>query len=155
MRAIAMSLEGVEENVGKGAKEGNEEEEMLKKALAMSLEEEEVHEEEEKKEREVVKKEVSSAKGEVVKRVTFKSKRNLVESYFFADATTAGATASEATSPICGLIGCGVKVGKGGLCTGCRSVNYCSKEHQRRDWPSHKIKCRALKKSKLLFAMQS
>ena len=36
-----------------------------------------------------------------------------------------------------------MKVGKGGLCTGCRSVNYCSKEHQRRDWPSHK--CRPLK----------
>ena len=55
------------------------------------------------------------------------------------DGTTAGATA---TSPTCGLTGCGVKVGKGGLCTGCRSVNYCSKEHQRRDWPSHKLKCR-------------
>ena len=49
-------------------------------------------------------------------------------------------------SPICGLTGCGVKVGKGGLCTGCRSVNYCSKEHQRRDWPSHKLKCRPIKK---------
>ena len=59
------------------------------------------------------------------------------------DETTAGATA---TSPTCGLTGCGVKVGKGGLCTGCRSVNYCSKEHQRRDWPSHKLKCRAIKK---------
>ena len=52
--------------------------------------------------------------------------------------TTADAIA---TSPTCELTGCGVKVGKGGLCTGCRSVNYCSKEHQRRDWPSHKLKC--------------
>ena len=58
---------------------------------------------------------------------------------------SAGASESVATSPTCGLTGCGVKVGKGGLCTGCRSVNYCSKEHQRRDWPSHKLKCRPLK----------
>ena len=55
--------------------------------------------------------------------------------------TTAGATATVATSPNCELPGCGVQVGTGGLCTGCRSVNYCSKEHQRRDWPSHKLKC--------------
>ena len=54
------------------------------------------------------------------------------------------------TSPSCGLSGCGVKVGKGGLCTGCRSVNYCSKEHQRRDWPSHKLKCRPVKKGETL-----
>ena len=31
--------------------------------------------------------------------------------------TTAGATPTVATSPTCGLTGCGVKVGKGGLCT--------------------------------------
>ena len=43
-----------------------------------------------------------------------------------------------------------MKVGKGGLCTGCRSVNYCSKEHQRRDWPSHKLKCRPVKKGETL-----
>ena len=61
--------------------------------------------------------------------------------------TIAGATA---TSPTCGLTGCGVKVGKGGLCTGCRSVNYCSKEHQRRDRPSHKLKCRPVKKGETL-----
>ena len=40
-----------------------------------------------------------------------------------------------------------VQVVKGGLCTICRSVNYCSKEHQRRDWPSHKLKCRPVKKN--------
>ena len=57
--------------------------------------------------------------------------------------TIAGATSP---SPTCGLTGCGVNIEKGGLCTGCRSVNYCSKEHQRRDWPSHKSKCRPLKK---------
>ena len=66
------------------------------------------------------------------------------------DCTTAGATATVATSRTCELTGCGVKVGKGGLCTGCRSVNYCSKEHQRRDWPSHKLKCRSLKKGETL-----
>merc|ERR1719500_1542061 len=55
-------------------------------------------------------------------------------------------TGATATSPTCGLTGCGVKVGKGGLCTGCRSVNYCSKEHQRRDWPSHKLKFQAATK---------
>ena len=63
------------------------------------------------------------------------------------DGTTTGATAPV---PTCGLTGCGVKVGKGGLCTGCRSVNYCSKEHQRRDWPSHKLKCRSVKKGETL-----
>ena len=51
-----------------------------------------------------------------------------------------------ATFPTCGLTGCGVKVSKGGLCTGCRSINYCSKEHQRKDWPSHKLKCCPIKK---------
>ena len=59
------------------------------------------------------------------------------------DGKIGGATA---ISPACELTGCGVKVEKGGLCTGCRSVNYCSKEHQRRDWPSHKLKCGAVKK---------
>ena len=62
------------------------------------------------------------------------------------DITTAGASTTMETSPTCELTGCGVKVEKGGLCTGCRSVNYCSKEHQRRDWPSHKLKCRPLEK---------
>ena len=58
-----------------------------------------------------------------------------------------GATA---ISPACRLTGCGVKVEKGGLCTGCRSVNYCSKEHQRRDWPAHKLKCCPVKKGETL-----
>jgi len=57
-------------------------------------------------------------------------------------ATTGG------TNPTCALTGCGVKVIKGGLCSGCHSVNYCSKEHQRSDWPAHKLTCRAdVKKS--------
>ena len=66
------------------------------------------------------------------------------------DNDDAGAVSTVATSPNCKLTGCGVKVGKGGLCTGCRSVNYCSKEHQRRDWPSHKLKCRPVKKAEKL-----
>ena len=59
--------------------------------------------------------------------------------------STVGAAAAVTTSPTCGLTGCEVKVEKGGLCTGCPSVNYCSKEHQRRDWPSHKLKCHPVK----------
>ena len=55
-------------------------------------------------------------------------------------------TISGAASPTCGLAVCGVKVEEGGLCTGCRSVKYCSTEHQKRDWPSHKSKCRSVKK---------
>ena len=87
------------------------------------------------------------------------------------DDTTAGASSTVETSPTCELTGCGVKVGKGGLCTGgrpvigdfyfpsriagsqltgCRSVNYCSREHQRRDWPSHKLKCRPVEKCEAL-----
>ena len=59
-----------------------------------------------------------------------------------------GVKATGGTNPTCALTGCGVKVNKGGLCSGCRSVNYCSKEHQRSDWPSHKSVCRAdVKKS--------
>ena len=56
-----------------------------------------------------------------------------------------GETTGAINIPTCGLTGCGVKVKKGGLCSRCRSVNYCSKEHQRSDWPSHKLTCRAVK----------
>lgn len=27
-------------------------------------------------------------------------------------------------------------------CTGCKSVYYCGKEHQKSDWKSHKVECR-------------
>lgn len=27
-------------------------------------------------------------------------------------------------------------------CTACKSVNYCGAEHQKKDWPNHKINCR-------------
>ena len=69
---------------------------------------------------------------------------------FINNGTSAGASETMATNPTCGLTGCGVKTRKGGLCTGCRSVNYCSKEHQRRDWPSHKLKCRPVEKCEAL-----
>lgn len=29
----------------------------------------------------------------------------------------------------------------GGLCTRCKQVTYCSKEHQKKDWPCHKYVC--------------
>ena len=62
-------------------------------------------------------------------------------------ATSTGETTGATDNPTCGLTGCGVKVKKGGLCSRCRSVNYCSKEHQRSDWPSHKLTCHAVKNS--------
>lgn len=27
-------------------------------------------------------------------------------------------------------------------CTACKTVNYCSTAHQKKDWPKHKINCR-------------
>jgi len=59
-------------------------------------------------------------------------------------ATASAGSAAPTNNTTCGLTGCGVKVNKGGLCSRCRSVNYCSKEHQRSDWPSHKLTCRAV-----------
>jgi hypothetical protein len=39
--------------------------------------------------------------------------------------------------------------GKGGhLCKGCSAVAYCSKEHQRRDWPRHKTECKKTREAK-------
>ena len=65
----------------------------------------------------------------------------------YTTAIVSATTAGHVTSPFCGLTACGLRVGKGGLCSRCRSINYCSKEHQRKDWPTHKLKCRAVKKS--------
>lgn len=28
------------------------------------------------------------------------------------------------------------------ICTACKSVNYCNSDHQKTDWPKHKINCR-------------
>ena len=64
----------------------------------------------------------------------------------YATAIVSTTTAGHVASPTCGLTACGLKVGKGGLCSRCRSINYCSKEHQRRDWQTHKLMCRAVKK---------
>lgn len=30
-------------------------------------------------------------------------------------------------------------------CTACKMVNYCGAEHQKKDWPNHKINCRPFK----------
>ena len=47
-------------------------------------------------------------------------------------------------SPVCGLATCAALVqSKGGLCSQCREVNYCCKEHQRSDWRRHKAECKA------------
>ena len=46
----------------------------------------------------------------------------------------------------CALEGCeakGVKP-KGGRCSQCRSVSYCSKNHQKRDWARHKETCKRI-----------
>ena len=42
---------------------------------------------------------------------------------------------------ICGLANCNTVVTSGGLCSRCKGVNYCSKDHQRSDWNRHKPEC--------------
>ena len=42
---------------------------------------------------------------------------------------------------ICGLATCNTVVTTGGLCSQCKGVNYCSKDHQRSDWKRHKSEC--------------
>ena len=73
-------------------------------------------------------------------------RKNATRHSSYATAIVSTTTAGHAASPTCGLTACGLKVGKGGLCSRCRSINYYSKEHQRKDWPTHKLKCRAVKK---------
>jgi hypothetical protein len=43
---------------------------------------------------------------------------------------------------------CGKKEaeGKEKLCGGCRSISYCGTEHQKLDWPQHKLFCKTMKK---------
>lgn len=43
----------------------------------------------------------------------------------------------------CRAYGVGVKLG---FCGGCKSVRYCSKEHQKADWKKHKIVCCSVNK---------
>ena len=50
------------------------------------------------------------------------------------------------TMPTCALEGCeaeGVKP-RGGRCAKCRSVSYCSRDHQREDWAQHKDDCKRI-----------
>ncbi|UJO14830.1 hypothetical protein CLAFUW4_08443 [Fulvia fulva] len=37
------------------------------------------------------------------------------------------------------------------LCTGCRVVRYCSKEHQATHWPTHKSQCIPVKRARVLM----
>ena len=48
---------------------------------------------------------------------------------------------SVAIMPTCAL--CGEPAPS--LCSGCRFVSYCGAECQRKDWPEHKILCKAIK----------
>jgi hypothetical protein len=34
------------------------------------------------------------------------------------------------------------------ICSGCKVVRYCSKEHQTQDWPKHKASCKEVKKGR-------
>ena len=49
----------------------------------------------------------------------------------------------------CRLEGCSLEVAKG-LCSGCKAVHYCCKEHQTEDWKRHKKECREKAKEKTL-----
>jgi len=31
------------------------------------------------------------------------------------------------------------------VCTGCKSIHYCGKDHQKEDWPNHKELCKCVK----------
>lgn len=46
----------------------------------------------------------------------------------------------EKGQPLCGLPGC--EVGAIALCSGCRSVAYCSSVHQSAHWQAHKASCK-------------
>lgn len=37
---------------------------------------------------------------------------------------------------------------RGKLCTGCKTVAYCGKKHQRLDWKNHKSACKGKGKGK-------
>ena len=49
---------------------------------------------------------------------------------------------------LCGLEGCSRELADSdkGLCSGCKGIHYCSKEHQREDWKNHKTKCKGKEK---------
>jgi prefoldin subunit 4 len=54
-------------------------------------------------------------------------------------AATTTATATAKQCPLCGAAGTKV-------CSGCKKIGYCSKEHQREDWPRHKQTCEQMHK---------
>jgi hypothetical protein len=58
-----------------------------------------------------------------------------------AQATREGIAGPEATE----LLACAVcgKVEGAQKCGRCKAVSYCSKDHQKEDWKSHKAGCRA------------
>jgi len=62
--------------------------------------------------------------------------------------TQSGALVSPLTSlqihtMLCSLATCEKEAGP--ACSRCRSVHYCSKEHQTQDWTIHKLLCRKLR----------
>jgi hypothetical protein len=57
-----------------------------------------------------------------------------------------GSVGSEESS--CIVHTCKVCGKAGHLCKGCSVVAYCSKEHQRTDWPRHKVECKKVREAK-------
>ena len=45
--------------------------------------------------------------------------------------------------PVCNLTDCETAAADQSLCSQCKLVNYCSKEHQKEDWARHKPECLA------------
>lgn len=48
-------------------------------------------------------------------------------------------------SKFCAVPGCLIKDNLQ-MCAGCRKVHYCSVEHQKANWPTHKRECKAMAK---------
>ena len=49
------------------------------------------------------------------------------------------------TIPQCALPSCSEAAKQ--MCAACKSLGYCSREHQRSDWKDHKVECRRIVKS--------
>ena len=59
------------------------------------------------------------------------------------------ATAQSAATRCCALASCGARelhVAHFKACAACKTVVYCSKEHQTQDWPNHKAACKTARK---------
>jgi hypothetical protein len=66
---------------------------------------------------------------------------------FVASVDAAAVSPSRRT---CALPGCGTREAHPAhfkSCSACRTVVYCSKEHQTADWPCHKAACKAARKA--------